>query len=1050
METETFKYWAFISYSHRDDQARWWQRPWRRAWGKWLHRSLESYRIPANLVGTPSPFGPIPKRLLPIFRDRDELPSSANLQDSVREALEKSRTLIVICSPDSARSQWVEEEIVTFKRLNRSNRILALIIDGEPNTEDKPGVPGQQECFGKALRHEWADGQLSSRRAEPVAADARRVGDGQRDAFLKIVAGVLGVSFDMLKQRELQRRNRRLAWISTAGFALSLVIGMLAAAAWLGWGRANQLAIKNKDLAIQERELRLDAQFRLAEAERDKGLQLCAQGDVDQGCLWLAHSLATAPANATDLRWSIRINLAAWQRELCTLKGIFSGEGNAPRFSRDSLRFATSGIAPPAARVRDTATGKLLTPPMPHERYNVQLLYGADNHTFLIKSAHDRLSLWREVGGAWKEHAQSKADIYHITDENRVLTGEWRVTGYVLKDALTNEQIGKMLPTASPGNLIISPNGQLALTLSKKDRLVLTNLVTGEPIGSPLVHPGRVTTVSGAIAAAFSPDSRRLVASFEVDQGEGRTVYRAQVWDTATAAKIGPPLRHEEARLESFAFGKSGDRLFTATRYKLRVWDRAGNLLAGPLAHAGAFSVSDNGHLLAYVGPGREVRLWDVDAQQTIAQPLARRRSAHFLSDLPNVALAPDGKHVLTGTPEEGRLWEAPQRGQLSPPLTHGNVDPEILWLDFSRDSKRLLSASYAEMTARVWDVSRQKSVGTPKTAPYGIQCRTISPEGRWAAIGSMQGANHSKLKSVYLWNVETGEAPAQNLPEYDEITHWLAFSHDGKLLVTAGDRGKLHVYNMERDEIQAGPFLHPMSDIEGQHVLFAISPDDQRIAVFSLYDSTASLWNLQTGQSICEPLQLPGRILELTFSPDGKKLAVVGEQLRLFDAERGAPLPVTFAPTVKATDAAFSPDGELLAAVQEDRTVRIWQTSTGKLSGRPLLHAEQPRQVAFAAEGKLLLTSTNQGAYLWDLTSGTQVGPVLGSSGNFVVSPNGRTIAAAAGPAIRLWDVPRPVADDAAAIMRQIEATTALALDEDRLIQPLTARQWQAFPDAP
>ena len=127
---DNFKYWAFISYSHRDDQVKW---PWQRRWGSWLHRSLESFRIPANLVGKESPLGKIPPRLVPVFRDRDELPSSANLQDSVREALEQSRTLIVICSPDSARSQWVNEEVLTFKRLNRSNRILALIIRGEPN-----------------------------------------------------------------------------------------------------------------------------------------------------------------------------------------------------------------------------------------------------------------------------------------------------------------------------------------------------------------------------------------------------------------------------------------------------------------------------------------------------------------------------------------------------------------------------------------------------------------------------------------------------------------------------------------------------------------------------------------------------------------------------------------------------------------------------------------------------------------------------------------------------------------------------------------------------
>ena len=86
-----YKYWAFISYSHRD-----------RAWGDWLHKTLETYRVPARLVGRASRDGEVPARLFPVFRDRDELPSSANLGDVLNESLRQSRYQIVICSPRSA------------------------------------------------------------------------------------------------------------------------------------------------------------------------------------------------------------------------------------------------------------------------------------------------------------------------------------------------------------------------------------------------------------------------------------------------------------------------------------------------------------------------------------------------------------------------------------------------------------------------------------------------------------------------------------------------------------------------------------------------------------------------------------------------------------------------------------------------------------------------------------------------------------------------------------------------------------------------------------
>ena len=81
-----FKYWAFISYSHQD-----------RAWGDWLHKSLEQYRVPSRLIGRASRDEKIPARLFPIFRDRDELPSSADLGGVINEALAASRYQIVIC-----------------------------------------------------------------------------------------------------------------------------------------------------------------------------------------------------------------------------------------------------------------------------------------------------------------------------------------------------------------------------------------------------------------------------------------------------------------------------------------------------------------------------------------------------------------------------------------------------------------------------------------------------------------------------------------------------------------------------------------------------------------------------------------------------------------------------------------------------------------------------------------------------------------------------------------------------------------------------------------
>ena len=98
-----YKYWAFISYSHQD-----------KSWADWLHRKLETYRIPAALVQEDAASGKtVPRRIFPVFRDREELPTSADLGSQIQEAIKSSRFLVVICSPRSAmasiRRMWTRK-----------------------------------------------------------------------------------------------------------------------------------------------------------------------------------------------------------------------------------------------------------------------------------------------------------------------------------------------------------------------------------------------------------------------------------------------------------------------------------------------------------------------------------------------------------------------------------------------------------------------------------------------------------------------------------------------------------------------------------------------------------------------------------------------------------------------------------------------------------------------------------------------------------------------------------------------------------------------------
>jgi hypothetical protein len=195
------RYRAFISYSHKD-----------RAAGDRLFKRLDGYRPPKALIGRETPVGPVPAKLYPIFRDREELTSSPALAGRLAHALDASDSLVVLCSPPAAASRWVNEEIRMFRTAGRGDRIHAVLVDGEPS-----------DAFPTALTEQQA--------GLPLATDLRKQGDGWTDGPLKIIASILGLGFGELKDREVARervRARRNAAIA-AVFALLAVFAGISA-----------------------------------------------------------------------------------------------------------------------------------------------------------------------------------------------------------------------------------------------------------------------------------------------------------------------------------------------------------------------------------------------------------------------------------------------------------------------------------------------------------------------------------------------------------------------------------------------------------------------------------------------------------------------------------------------------------------------------------------------------------------------------------------------------------------------------------------------------
>ena len=232
------KYWAFISYSHSDTKET-----------AWLHKALENYKVPGYLIGTETRAGVVPRRIFPVFRDRDELPTSSDLGGNLHAALRNSRYLVVVCSPRSAKSIWVDAEVNYFKKHHGGGNVLCLVVDGVPGGDE------DSECFCPSLRVKIGpEGELTDEAVEPIAADMREGKDGRRRAFLKIAAGILGVDFDSLYQRDKKRRRNRLIAFSTAAL---LGLAMLA----VFYSRLDKVAKSQSEMASQVQKMQ-ETKFR--------------------------------------------------------------------------------------------------------------------------------------------------------------------------------------------------------------------------------------------------------------------------------------------------------------------------------------------------------------------------------------------------------------------------------------------------------------------------------------------------------------------------------------------------------------------------------------------------------------------------------------------------------------------------------------------------------------------------------------------------------------------------------------------------------------------
>jgi hypothetical protein len=576
------KYWAFISYSHADE-----------IWGQWLCQAVETYRVPRALVGKPSRDGTVPRRLFPVFRDREELPISADLGANLKIALESSRYLVVICSPSAAKSSWVNEEIRYFKSTRTEERVLCLVVAGEPNAADKPHLH-QQECFPDAVRFQvGADGALTNRRTEPLAADARRKGDGKRNAKLKTIATLAGVNYDDLKQRDKRRRFWQKIRFASLIFALTAFVVLLVQfeehqkkdqannamiQKYVEAGEDRMKSGKNLQAAVyfSAAYKRLENVSAMTELLQ-KGLLDCSKAVLAKQILKLEghkHWVSSAAfsndgQNLFTASWDKTIRL--WNTETGVSRIVAQSLGKllSVNLSPDGT-FIVGGCWNGYAYVWDLE-GHLVATLDGHRGKVNYAAFSPDGQRILTASDDFTARIWSKDGKpllTLKDHTDSVKSAVYSPDGKTILTAGFDGTAKIW-DSVTG-QLLRTIAAAKEGQTELnfaafSPDGKRLATVGLGSEVIIWDL-EGQKLGGFRFYHGRVNYVQ------FDHSGTLLVAASDEDN--------AKVWDTAHA-QLWMSLERHKGRVLSAIFSLHDNRLVTAGDDRtVRIWDthlRKGN-----------------------------------------------------------------------------------------------------------------------------------------------------------------------------------------------------------------------------------------------------------------------------------------------------------------------------------------------------------------------------------------------------------------------------------------------------------------------------------------
>ncbi len=545
-----------------------------------------------------------------------------------------------------------------------------------------------------------------------------------------------------------------------------------------------------------------------------------------------------------------------------------------------------------------------------------------------------------------------------------------------------------------------SPDGRRIVTGGADKTAKVWDSQTGKYLLTLKGHTDRVSS------AAFSPDGQRVVT--------GSWDKTAQVWDLKTGKAMRTLIGHT-GKVHSVAFSPDGQHVVTGSDDKTaNVWDlttgRVMTTLRGHTEYVNSTAFSPDGRRIATGSGDKTAIVWDVYTGSKILVLNGHAQS------IDSVAFSPDGRRIVTGSEDRfARVFDT-KTGELMLTLK-GHVGA-VSSATFSPDGRRIVTGSF-DKTAKVWDSQTAKELFDLKGHTDWIWTAAFSPDGRRIVTASRD-------KTAKVWDAKS-DRETLTLTGHTRWIRSAAFSPDGRRIVTASGDATMAVdgYGIVMAgtdttavvwDAETGSYVLTLKGHASGVLCASFSPDGQRIVTGSA-DRTAKVWDARTGKMKLNLIGHSKCVLCASFSPDGQRIVTGGGnyndetgEAKVWDARTGQEILTLKGHTGQITAAAFSPDGTRIVTGSRDNSARVWDAKSGRemhaLKGNP----GNVFSVAFSPDGMHIVTgSWGNTAQVWDAKTGKSLFILEGHTApvmSVAYSPDGqRIVTGSEDRTAKVWD---------------------------------------------